>query len=132
MQLAPRLRRRASVNRCHVHRGLLGRLASDRSLARSGISAADNYNVDVLGRNELEAYVGRDELPALEQRYALSPDGDGNVVLHAVDDMGRLPLRDGFLSPVVVALDLMESVDSRARRAGKSLIHQLRDDRAAD
>lgn len=132
LELAPRFRRRAAVQRYRVHRGLLDRLASDPATVRSGISAAADYSADILGGRELEGYVGAGALRSLERRYALADDSAGNVLLHVVEDGSRLARRGEVMSPVVVALDLMESVDARSRRAGRQLLERLRDDRDTD
>ena len=132
LDLAPRFRRRAAVQRYRVHPGMLDELASDPAVVRSGISAAADYSADILGGRELEGYADGSALRSLEQRYALAKDSSGNVLLHVVEDESRLTRRGNVMSPVVVALDLMESVDARSRRAGQQLLERLRDDQDPD
>lgn len=127
--LAPRLRGRAAVRRYRVHRGLLDDLASDPVFVRSGISAAADYSADILGGREVEGYVDSGTLSCLERRHALVGTSGGNVLLHIVEDGSRLARRGKVMSPVVVALDLLESVDPRSRRAGRQLLERLGDDR---
>lgn len=121
----PRLRDRASVARVQAHEGSLGKIRSDRRLVLSGISAAKQSGVDLIRRDQVEAYVRERELPKLVREYKLEESPRPNLVLHIVS--GNWPFQEDqrVAPPAVVAVDLIESEDPRSRRAGKAALKRL-------
>lgn len=119
------LRGRAKLHRLYVHPGVASGLASDPRLVLSGASAASARRIDVINRDEVEAYVPRSDLDDLVTEYKLSLGPRHNVILRAVD--GRWPFVDGerIAPEAVIALDLLESDDDRSRRAGRRLLDEL-------
>jgi excisionase family DNA binding protein len=127
LSLATELRGRADLRLFRADPRVLDQLRSDPALVRSGVSAAAAYGVDLRAPGVVEAYVPRDHLDALVYRYALRPAGvaDANLVLHIVD--GSVPrTADGVAPVAAVALDLLESGDARAQRAGRELARRRR------
>jgi excisionase family DNA binding protein len=117
-----RLRRRADSIFLRAHASDLPRFASEAGVVKSGVSAADAYQADILARDELEAYVAQARLPALRKRYLLAPSERPNVHLRVVS--GSWPFDKGVeIAPLVVAaIDLLDSDDDRVRRAGRALL----------
>lgn len=124
-QWAPRAQNRARIMRFRAHPGQLTRLQKNPQIVLSGVSAAREYGIDIVPRDELEGYVKEKSLRGLIQKYKLSPSARPNVVLHVVE--GQWPFdKDEVFAPIaVVALDLCESEDPRSRRAGKKVLDRL-------
>jgi len=120
--LAVRLRSRAHVERFRAHSSVLKRLAQDAGFVASGVSSAPQYGLNVMTTNELEGYVSLSSLDRLIADYGLMPSDQGaNVPLHVIPERAGIPpVEDlgGCIGAVVSALDLVESRDSRSRRAG--------------
>lgn len=128
-QLAPLLRGRARIQRLRAHPAALSPLREEPGVLRSGISAAPDVGADIHGADGLEAYVREDVVAVLIDRYHLQSGPEANVHLHVVE--GDWPFRHRWwgrdvMSPVVIALDLMEAPDSRSRRAGGELLARAR------
>jgi hypothetical protein len=122
-ELKPRLVRRAEPRRFLAHPGELKRLRSHPDLARSGISAAAAYGLDLVAGAEIDGYVREGGLAAIERAHALEPAGDmeGNVLLRVVPDPAWH--LSGRLAPLAaIAIDLSEEADARSVRAGKKAI----------
>lgn len=124
--LKPRLAKRAEARRFIAHPGELKRLRGSSDLARSGVSAASAYGLDLVAGAEVDAYVRAEDLAAIARRHALEPvEGlEGNVLLRVVPDSawhlsGRLP------PLAAVAVDLSEEADSRSRRAGEKAMARI-------
>ena len=94
----------------------------------SGVSAARKEGDDLISPGEIEAYVRSEDVESLVDEHKLSESSRPNVLLHVVH--GRWPFapNDRFASKAVVAVDLLESGDGRARRAGARLLDQLMKD----
>lgn len=121
-ELIARLRRRSRLQDLRVHPGMLKRLRADGRLVLSGASAPRDHSVDLLAGDEIEAYVRAVDYGDVVKRYELVEADLSNVRLRVVDD-ACWPFGDEMrVAPKpVVALDLLESDDPRARRAGKDL-----------
>ena len=122
LALASDLRNRAEPCFFRADARVVQSLSGDPSLVRSGVSASAAYGADVRAPGVFEGYVRRADLDALAYRYALRTVApvDANVVLHSVD--GQVPRTKEGIAPVAaVALDLLESDDPRAERAGREL-----------
>jgi excisionase family DNA binding protein len=124
-QLVPRLRLRGRVGYYSAPDSLLRRLGADAHMPRSGVSAAERYGADISARNVLEIYA-LDDVDRLRHRYALREvaEAGANLIIHWV----RIPdaLTGRRAMPIgVVAVDLLDSSDSRTQRAGRALIQRL-------
>lgn len=123
--LAPRLRRRADVQRFYAHPGVLRRLAESPALVLSGANGAPHYRLGLVPGDEIDAYIAEGLLPRIIKEMALEPRSEGgNVVLRVLPD-GVSPL-PGPVAPIVaVALDLAEQADPRSARVGKEALQRL-------
>lgn len=122
--VAGRLAARADDRWFYAHPGVLGRLADDPDVVRSGVSAAVEHGADLLVGEGFEGYVQVSELDALVAQFGLdSQAGRSNVRLRVVDD-SVWPFQPGqrVAGPAVVAVDLSEARDPRTRRAGADLM----------
>lgn len=123
--MAPRLRRRARIHRLRAHRSDVDRIAREKGLVLTGVSAADAHGFDIHAPGVVEAYVPADGAAALVRKYSLDASVDPNVLLHAV--AGRWPFQPDaqIAPPIVAALDLLEGDDERTRRAGRDYLVAL-------
>lgn len=125
-ELKPRLMQRAEPMRFIAHPGELKRLRSRPDLAKSGISAAGAYGLDLVAGAEVDGYVRASDLAAVQRKHALEPaEGiEGNVLLRVVPDSAWY--LSGRLAPLAaVAIDLSEEGDSRSIRVGKKAIDRI-------
>ena len=129
--LAPRLRNRASRELFRAHPAILPKLHEDQRLVPSGVSAASDYQIDIVEPNGFEAYVSRQDLGEVVEQNHLEPSRNPNVIFHVARSrwFDRCPRED--VLPVVSALDLLEADDERSRRAGREYLALL-SSRASD
>jgi hypothetical protein len=105
----------------------LRKIVGDDQFVRSGVSAAEHHNVDVVAPGVVEGYLPKERLAKLSHEHALRavPEGSANLIVRAVDDLW--PFRSERVAPeAVVAVDLIDSADQRSRRAGSELLKQIR------
>jgi excisionase family DNA binding protein len=123
--LVPRLRKRAIAYRLRAHPGDLKYLQQEECVVRSGPSAAGELRLEILASDFLEAYVPADELPKLVRRYRFGTSRLPNMILHVVN--GPWPFASGVrVVPMPFAVvDLLESDEPRAHRAGRVALEQL-------
>ena len=119
VELAARTRNRAGIHHFHAHPRALGRLVRD--IIESG--ATQGVGGLTAATDRLDGYVAGSELRRVEQRYRLSPDPAGNVVLRTtamptdvVADVARCRRH------VLAGLDLAGSTDTRERSAGHRIL----------
>lgn len=120
--LAGRLRRRADLAFFYVHSSLLDDLAAEPGYALAGRSAAERVGADVAGDGgPLEVYLPPAAAERLVCDFAADPEvavGVANLVVRIVEP-DQLPEHEpGVAAAPVVALDLIESGESRAIGAG--------------
>jgi len=129
--LAGRLRRRADLAFYYVHPSLLDDLAAEPGYVLAGRSAAERVGADLAGDGgPFEVYLP----PAAAERLVLDDAADpevavgvANLVVRIVEP-GQLPEHEpGLAAAPVVALDLIESGESRAIGAGWRLWHDQLD-----
>lgn len=123
-KIAGRLVSRSEVRRFYAHPGVLDRLAAAPVLVRGGESAASDHGADLVSPDGFEGYVRVGDLDELVSEFGL--DGQAarpNVVLRVVDDV-LWPFQPGqeLAGQSAVGVDLLESADPRARRAGAELL----------
>lgn len=125
--LASRFRGRASVNYLRGDERALRKIAADDRFVRSGVSAAEDHGVDLVAPGVVEGYLPKARLAKLSYEHALRgvSENSANLIVRAVDD--RWPFASERVAPeAVVAVDLIDSVDQRSRRAGSELLKRLR------
>ena len=140
VDLAPRLRRRATLLVRHMPGGLRESLEQDGALVRTGASTAAEYGwddqipaADVSWR--LDVYLPQEAFAALqEQLNQLDVDGsDDNVdlaepvLLRIVDDPWPFPPNYPIAPQPLAALDLLDYPDQVARRTGREVLNELPD-----
>jgi excisionase family DNA binding protein len=126
--LIPRLERRAKRSAFRAHPGELSHLLGDPALARSGISAAGSYALDLVSGAEADGYIRESRLSKFRRAHALEPAGIGvgNVLLRVVPDSAwHLDPHEGAAPPAAVAVDLLGAADARSQRAGRQLLKRL-------
>lgn len=125
--LASRFRRRASVNYFRADERALRKIAADDQFVRSGVSAAEDHGVDLVAPGVVEGYLPTARLAKLSYEHALRgvSENAANLIVRAVDN--RWPFESDRVAPeAVVAVDLIDSVDQRSRRAGSELLKRIR------
>jgi hypothetical protein len=133
MALAPRLRTRASVSSYKAHPGEIPYVLEDKTLVRSGISAAGSLKLDLLPGREADGYIAQSQVQGFIAQHALSSvESDGNVQLRIVPDDAWSNIDGRFAAPpAAIALDLAEELDPRSQAAGEELLREIdRDQRA--
>jgi len=120
--LAGRLRRRADAAFYYVHPSLLIDLAGEPGCVLAGRSAAERVGADLSGdAGPLDVYLPPAAAERLVRDYAADPEvavGVANLVVRIVEP-GHLPEHEpGVAAAPAVALDLIESGESRAIGAG--------------
>lgn len=122
----PRLARRARA-RCFVGaERARAALLKEPSFVRSGISAAAEYGASLRSPRVLEGYLPTRDAERFAYRYALQPaeERDADLILREI--AGFWPFEGRQVAPkAVVAVDLLESLDQRTRRAGEELLRRL-------
>ena len=119
VELTARSRNRAELHRFHAHPRALGHLARD--IIESGATQGVGGLTAAKGR--LDGYVAESALRRLVQRYKLTSDPGGNVILRttAMAPDVVADLADGRRH-VLAGLDLAGSTDPRERSAGHRIL----------
>ncbi len=125
--IAGRLGARAKRRRFYAHPGVLDRLAEAPEVVRSGISAAAEHGADLVAGNGFEGYLREGDLDEFVSLLGLDDQAARpNVSLRIVSDV-VWPFGPSQRSAgqAVIAVDLLDSDDPRARRAGAQLLEHL-------
>lgn len=125
--LPSRFRRRASVNYLRGDERALRKIVADDKFVRSGVSAAEAHRVDLVAPSVVEGYLPKARLAKMSYEHALRAvaEDSANLIVRAVDD--SWPFKSERVAPeAVVAIDLLDSVDQRSRRAGSELLKRVR------
>jgi hypothetical protein len=103
---------------------VLDRLADAPQVVRAGISAAAEHGADLVVGDEFDGYVRAGDLDEFVSRFGLDDQAARpNVLLRVVSDVAwPFRLGQGSAGRAVVAVDLLESDEPRARRAGAELL----------
>ncbi len=123
-RVAGRLGARADRRWFYAHPGVLGRMADAPGVVRGGISAAAEHGADLVAGDGFEGYVRAGDLDKLVSQLGLDDQAARpNVLLRVVDD-AVWPFKPGQVSAgrAIVAVDLLESEEPRARRASADLL----------
>lgn len=121
--LASRFRRRASVTYLRGDERALRKVLALDNFVRSGVGAAEDYGVDLVASGVVEGYLPKGRLPKLSYEHALRPvsEDSANLIVRAVDGLWPFD-SERVAPPAVVAIDLIDSIDERSRRAGRDLL----------
>lgn len=112
--LVSRTRNRATVHRFAAHRSVLNLLG-----ARLVDAGATGNRLGLTARSDrVDGYLSLHDLATLMKEYALTPDLDGSVVVRATSFDLAAVARIAEQSPLLVAVDLAGSLDTRERSAG--------------
>lgn len=126
-RLRPRLVDRAKVVRLRAHPSLLKRLRDDPDLMLSGVSAARELRLGLVGvGDQLDAYVDSSKFGQLVRRYQLRPSRDPNVVLRVVPPIGWRSLPGRVAPAPAVALDLLDHPEPRVQQVGQKLLSKAK------
>ena len=134
VDLAPRLRRRATLVVRQLPRGLRRALEGDAALVRTGASAAAVYAWDELVQRAdptwvLDAYLPLDTFAALQEQLnrldleeALAAPTPEPMLLRVVDEPWPFPPHYPVAPQPLAALDLLDDPDPVARRIGRAVL----------
>jgi hypothetical protein len=117
-----RLRRRARLVALRAHPSDLPRLRDEAGVVLTGVSAAPLLGADLAAGEWLEAYLAPRRYTAFCRRYSLVPSESPNLVLRVISGAWPFAPAARVAPRAVVAIDLLESDDARARRAGAALL----------
>jgi segregation and condensation protein B len=140
VNLAPRLRRRATLLVRSVPSALREALEGEAGLVRSGLSAAGAYGWDELLRPGadpawvLDAYVPIEAFSALQEELnrrdvddTVDAPGREQVLLRVVDEPWPFPPHCQLAAQPLAALDLLDYPDTAARRIGRGVLESLKE-----
>ncbi|WP_370944510.1 helix-turn-helix domain-containing protein [Amycolatopsis sp. cg5] len=125
------LQSRASMTRFRISKTDITELLSNQDVVMGGISGASAYSAGIGHGTEAEIYVTHTKARQLVDEFFLLEDPQGNLVIHKVDDTEQWHLVTArtiegvSVTPrLVVAVDLLESEDTRSRTAGATLLRR--------
>lgn len=126
--LVKKLTSRGKIRKFYGHKSVLQQLADENMVVRSGVSAAREYDADIMALEFLEAYVPANRIEKLVKKYALESSPERPNILFRVvpDKVWPFPKNTKVASRVVVAVDLLDSDNERTRRAGAGLARLAR------
>lgn len=127
LKLEPRLARRGEVLSFRAHSGEIRYLLEDPDLLRSGISAASDHGLGLIGGGEADGYLSEAGLQKFVARHGLEPAGlEGNVRLRlAPKEVWGHVACHGAAPIAAVALDLFAEVDPRSNHCGREALLAL-------
>ena len=121
------LSERADRRTFFAHPADVDRILAESGVVRTAASAAAEHSIDLVGPGPAEAYLTETALKQIALGYHLEERSERpNLVLRVMED-AHWPFPDGAeVAPrAVAAVDLLESGDERARRAGRELLESL-------
>ena len=119
--LRPRLVTRAHRRRFRAHPSDLASIRREPGLMRTGISAARDVCLDLMPADEFDAYVTRERLDTLVDKYKLLEGQQPNLMLRTTPALTPdWPARP-FAPASVVAIDLADDADPRSQEAARQL-----------
>ena len=117
-------RGRATSHRAHP--SMLERMRADQDLMLTGVSAASEYRLGLVGgTDQVDAYVPHILLDGVVSRYHLRPSADPNVTLRVVPPIGWEWPPAHIAPRPAVALDLLDHPEPRVRQVGDELLDRL-------
>lgn len=125
VELARRLERRAQKRQYRAHPSDVERIAAVRRAIRTGVSAAADLGLEIVGEGEVDIYIPADRLEPLIKRFALQHSERPNVVIRAVPEIWPFRRGERVAPAAVVGVDLLGSTDARFQRVGRELLEQV-------
>ena len=121
--LSERCRRRTF----YAHPADVDRIVAVPGVVRTAASAADEHGIDLVGPGPAEAYASESVFGRIAAGFHLEERSERpNLVLRVVGDAHwPFPAGTEVAPRAVAAVDLLESGDHRARRAGAELLESL-------
>ena len=116
---------RAVEHRFYGHPSVLGRLADDERLVRSGASAR-NVFVDLVLLDHVDGYLAADALDRVVDEYGLHLAARSNVVLRALPNGLHVFGGERDAPWPVIAVDLLDLGDDRSTGAARDLFERSR------
>jgi len=116
---------RAAVHRFYGHPSVLGRLAEDDRLVRSGASARNVY-IDLVLLDHVDGYLAADDLDRVVDEYGLHHAGRSNVVMRVLPKGLHVFGYERDAPRPVIAVDLLDVGDDRSMRAAHNLFERTR------
>ena len=128
------LRRRAHIEHFRVHGSKLDGALADPDVRESGVHAAAAAGLDLLVSRPAslppdsalasdepprEVYVDSARLPAFVSRHKLVRSAEPNLIVRVIPELWPFADASACAPPAAIAVDLLESDDERARRAGR-------------
>jgi hypothetical protein len=127
--LAPRMGQRATTHHFYGHPGVLQALATAPEVRLTGVSAAQENDIGIVGGREVDAYIAASALESIVTRFALEPRrAPGNVSLRTLPPE-IAHVTDAPTPRAAVALDIAEATESRSLEAGTAAIQRLDDEK---
>jgi hypothetical protein len=135
LDLAPRLRRRATALVLRLPAGLVDQLEHDASLVRTVLSAARPYGwigrVAAVQDWRLDAYVPAGAVSMLEQLANRDADPSNGkepvaVLLRAIDGQWPFPANYQLAPHPLAALDFLKYPDTASRHLGREILGELK------
>ena len=125
--IAALLSERARRRTFYTHPADVDRIIALPGVVRTAASAAEEHGIDLIGPGPAEAYVASSVLDQIEASFVIEERSERpNLVLRVVDDTHwPFPASAAVAPAAVAAIDLLESGDERARRAGAELLESL-------
>lgn len=123
--LAPRLRSRAVLHRLRSHPSDTKRIMADKNIVSTGTSAAFHYDLDIMVSDQSDIYVPDIYLNRFKKKYSLQLSQRPNLLVRVVKQIWPFKKNHPFAPAPVVGVDLIESDESRTRRAGEQLLEQV-------
>ncbi|MDH6284538.1 hypothetical protein [Prescottella agglutinans] len=102
-------------------------IAGGVSALDADLQLAERFGLTTGHRDGVDGYVLAAHVEAIVGAFGLVPDLEGDVTLRVISDLHPV-LTDGAVPVAVVAVDLMESLSARERRAGARVLQELLDD----
>lgn len=123
--LRARLVDRSRPRSLRAHPSMLDRLRRDPALMITGVTAASELRLGLIGSDRVDAYVDGSRVDEVIRSYRLRPSRDANVTLRVVPSFTDAwpPAK---VAPVsAIALDLLDDPDPRAQQLGNELLARI-------
>jgi hypothetical protein len=124
--LRPRLVTRAQRRQFRAHPSDLGSIRREPRLMRTGVSAARDVGLDLMPADEFDAYLTKERLDALVEKYKLLEGQQPNLTLRTTHALtANWP--DRLFAPAsVVAIDLADDIDPRSQESARRLLERYK------
>jgi excisionase family DNA binding protein len=120
--LRPRLVTRAQRRQFRAHPSDLGPIQREPGLMRTGVSAASDIGLDLMSPDEFDAYLTKQRLDALIDKYKLLEGQQPNLTLRMTPALTPDWPERPSAPASVVAIDLADDLDPRSQEAAQHLL----------